>query len=76
MHPAVAADLLGMLLKVVESLEGPQLEDTHEGVVSVLYWLQGVRGAQPKLYLREGCVPLQMAYFSWTGRIRSALMFL
>ncbi|CAN7988883.1 unnamed protein product [Ixodes hexagonus] len=50
---SVVADWLGLLSKTLESLGTAHVEEAHPQVVSVLFLLQGIRGGNPKLYLRE-----------------------
>ncbi|KAH9381898.1 hypothetical protein HPB48_015382 [Haemaphysalis longicornis] len=63
---AVAVDLLGLASKALEGLSPAQMESAHEGVVSILYWLQGTRGSQPKLYLRDESAGLSEDEFEWS----------
>ncbi|XP_077539719.1 E3 ubiquitin-protein ligase listerin [Haemaphysalis longicornis] len=63
---AVAVDLLGLASKALEGLSPAQMESAHEGVVSILYWLQGTRGSQPKLYLRDEAAGLSEDEFEWS----------
>ncbi|KAH8020974.1 hypothetical protein HPB51_011030 [Rhipicephalus microplus] len=62
----VAVDLLGLACKALEGLDSGNAESIHEAVVSVLYWLQGTRGAQPKLYLRDEDAGLSEDQFEWS----------
>lgn len=63
----VAVDLLGLACKALEGLDsGGNAESIHEAVVSVLYWLQGTRGTQPKLYLRDEDAGLSEDQFEWS----------
>ncbi|CAN8018047.1 unnamed protein product [Ixodes persulcatus] len=50
---SVVADWLGLLSKTLSSLGPAHVEEAHPQVVSVLFLLQGIRGRNPKLYLRE-----------------------
>lgn len=63
---AVAVDLLGLASKALQGLSPTQMESAHEGVVSILYWLQGARGSQPKLYLRDEAAGLSEDEFEWS----------
>uniref|UniRef100_A0A131YUS9 E3 ubiquitin-protein ligase listerin n=1 Tax=Rhipicephalus appendiculatus TaxID=34631 RepID=A0A131YUS9_RHIAP len=62
----VAVDLLGLACKALEGLDSGNTESINEAVVSVLYWLQGTRGAQPKLYLRDEDAGLSEDQFEWS----------
>lgn len=50
---SVVADWLGLLSRALGSLGTAHVEESHPQVVSVLFLLQGIRGNNPKLYLRE-----------------------
>ncbi|XP_077487420.1 E3 ubiquitin-protein ligase listerin isoform X1 [Amblyomma americanum] len=63
---AVAVDLLGLACKALESLNAGNMEGVCEAVVSLLYCLQGTRGSQPKLYLRDEDAGLSEDQFEWS----------